>query len=777
MAMTPQIATVFIVYSTMAVLFLHGQVRYDVTAVLALMTFVFTGLLTPEQAFSGFSSPTVIILFVTFFIGEAIFDTGVSDRLGRWLVRVCGTSEPKHILAIMTVTALISTTISNVATTIIMMPIAAAVSRRARISPSRLFLPISIAAVLGGTVTLIGTSSNLITSDILSSHGLTPFGLFEFTPIGFIFVIVGIGLVILTSKWSLPLRQEPPVSHEGRIRELYGLHERLFSIKIPITSFLAGRTLSSIQLGATLNLAVVEIRRPGQHLHIPAGSEIVRGGDVLIVRGHADHLRRALALYDVIISPLSDELLNNILQSFVPVRVSVSARSLWCGKRIDTLELGELGFNIIAVEHKGRLITYDLSRHYIEAGDVIIAFFGGATYRRSELIKDLSIQIEDLPNTDSFRHLLFAFSGKMYFESLKMQGDSTPLSVALISPLFRSRLGKITPISSKESEISSDDLIIISSESERLRSIPNPADLEILSQPTSLIDDDEEVGFLEAAVTPRSILNGQTISQVSFRERFGVQVLALWREGKAIRTGLAEISIKIGDTLLLYGAPRQFERLSKDPDFVVLSELPRVPHRQHRTVNLVSAGLLFALLASIQLAPLHVLAVAVALFLVATRAVSIDRVYRSVDLRLIIMVGALLPLGIAFDKSGAAAYTANLLYQLTGNQSPHTVLLTLILASSILSQFLDSGLSVVLLTPVAITTGQVLNISPYPLAMGIALGASIAFIAPFSHRAHLLVMSAGGYKRTDYMRIGLPLTIILIALTLLIVPMILPFKP
>lgn len=775
--MSPEIATVFIVYSTMAVLFLHGQVRYDVTAVLALMTFVFTGLLTPEQAFSGFSSPTVIILFVTFFIGEAIFDTGVSDRLGRWLVRVCGTSESKHILTIMLVTAAISTTISNVATTIIMMPIAAAVSRRARISPSRLFLPISVAAILGGTATVIGTSSNLITSDILVAHGLSSFNLFQFTPVGIIFILAGISLVVLTAKWSLPLRQEPPVSHEGRIRELYGLHERLFSIKIPITSFLAGRTLSSIQLGSTLNLAVVEIRRPGQHLHIPAGTEIVRGGDVLVVRGNADHLRRVLALYDVIISPVSDEVLSNISQSYVPVRVSVSSRSLWCGKRIDTLEIGELGFTIVGVEHKGRIITYDISRHYIESGDAILAFFGGATYRRSELVKDLAIKIEDLNNIDSFRHLLFSFTGKLYFESLKSQGDTSPFSVALISPLFRSRFGKVTPLTPKESDISSDDIIIVAAESERLRSIPNPADLEVLSQPTSLIDDDEEVGFLEAAVTPRSVLNGQTISQVSFRERFGVQVLALWREGKAIRTGLADISLKIGDTLLLYGAPRQFERLSKDPDFVVLSELPRVPHRQHRTVNLISAGLLFALLAGIHAAPLHVLAVAVALFLVATRAVSIDRVYRAVDLRLVIMVGALLPLGIAFDKSGAAAYTANVLFQLTGSQSPHTVLLILVITSSLLSQFLDSGLAVVLLTPVAITTGQVLGISPYPLAMGIALGASIAFMAPFSHRAHLLVMSAGGYKRTDYMRIGLPLTAMLILVTMVVVPLLLPFNP
>jgi di/tricarboxylate transporter len=773
--MTTEILLTFTVFATMALLFIDGRVRYDTIALLALVTFTLSGLLTPEQAFSGFSSPAVIILFATYFVAEAIFDTGLSNQLGKWLVDTCKSSERLNIFALMVVTGLISSVISNVATVIIVMPIAATVAKRAGISPSRLFLPVSFAALLGGMTTLIGTSANFITSDVMVSHGIEGFHLFDFTLIGSIFLVVGIITVILLAKWGLPLRMAAPSSGISRIRDSYGLKERLFSLKVPIGSMLSGRSLSELKFGTSMNLSIVEIIRPGEPLKIPAGHEILRAGDILLVRGSAEHFRRLLALKGVPHSVISDSLLSELREKYEIILLEFSNRSLWCGKRIDELDLPAHGIYPIAIEHRNKNISYDLTRHFLDEEDKLIAFYSSSLKESGRVFNELGITASLLIDLSQIRGKLLSFPAKYYMEALKSHGEEFSLSIALFAPLFRISKEGISPLTGREDALSPEDLIIVACEDERLKDIPNVKDIHILTESSELDEDEDEASLVEISPNPRSAMIGQTIGELSFREKYGVQVLALRREGKAIRTGLSSVILKVGDTLLIYGAPQQLDKVSQQQDLILLSELNRPPQRKQKNINLISAGILFLLLTVTKFTPIHVAGITTALLLIATRAVSVDRVYRNIDLRLVILIGALLPLGIAFDKSGAAKFTADFLYSFTGDQSPYVVLTVLVVASSIISQFIDSSLAVVLLTPVAITTGEVLKISPYPLALGIALGASIAFLAPFSHRAHLLVMGAGGYRKTDYLRIGVPLTLILMALTVVLAPIQFPF--
>jgi di/tricarboxylate transporter len=773
--MTYSILLNYVVFGAMALLFIDGRVRYDTIALLALLTFTLFGLLTPTEAFSGFSSPAVVILFATYFVAEAIFDTGLSDRLGKWLVDFCKNSERLNILALMLVTGAISAIISNVATVIIMMPIAATVAKRAGISPSRLFLPISFAALLGGMTTLIGTSANFITSDVLVAHGIEGFQLFDFTLIGTIFLVVGIITLILLYRWGLPLRMDAPKSGITRIRDLYGLQERLFSLKVPLGSALSGRSLADLKFGSIMNLSIVEIKRPGEELKIPSGHELLRAGDVLLVRGSAEHFKRLMAIKEVPHSVVSQELLADLRLQYEIVLLEFSRRSLWVGKRIDDLDLPSHGIYPVAVEHNGNNISYDLTRHFIDEEDKIIAFYSSSLKESSRVFKELGITASLLIDLQPIRQKLLAFPAKPYIEALTEDGEEFSLSISLFAPLFRVTNAGIFPLTGRETSADPEDLLIMGCEEDRLHQIPHSRDLQIASESSELDHDEDEASLIEISPNPRSPLIGQTIGELAFRDKYGVQVLALRREGKAIRTGLTGLSIKVGDILLVYGSPQQLEKVNQQPDFIPLTELGRPPQRKQKNINLLSAAILFLLLTVTGVVPIHVAAVTTALFLVATKAVSVDRVYRNVDLRLVILIGALLPLGIAFDKSGAAKHTADLMYSITGDQSPYVVLTVLVLASSLISQFIDSSLAVVLLTPVAITTGEVLKISPYPLSLGIALGASIAFLAPFSHRAHLLVMGAGGYRRTDYLRIGLPLTLLLIVLTVLLVPIQFPF--
>ena len=168
--------------------------------------------------------------------------------------------------------------------------------------------------------------------------------------------------------------------------------------------------------------------------------------------------------------------------------------------------------------------------------------------------------------------------------------------------------------------------------------------------------------------------------------------------------------------------------------------------------------------------PIHVAAFTAATLVVLTGALTMEEAYRAIEWRVIFLVAAVLPVGFAMEKSGAALLLANTLTDLAGPLGPYAILGALVVLSSLLSQGLDGAPAVVLLTPVAIQPAQQLNMNPYPIMMGIALAASAAFMTPFSHKANLLVMGAGGYRAADYVRVGTPLTILLLILLVLLTP-------
>lgn len=147
-----------------------------------------------------------------------------------------------------------------------------------------------------------------------------------------------------------------------------------------------------------------------------------------------------------------------------------------------------------------------------------------------------------------------------------------------------------------------------------------------------------------------------------------------------------------------------------------------------------------------------------------------------VEWRAIFLVAAVLPVGIAMERTGAALLLANIVTDVAGPLGPYAILAALVLLSSVLSQGLDGAPAVVLLTPVALRAASDLGLSPYPIMMGVSLAASAAFMTPFSHKANLLVMGAGGYRAKDYVRVGTPLTVVILILLVLIVPFFFPFK-
>ncbi|UCH84242.1 MAG: anion permease, partial [Candidatus Latescibacterota bacterium] len=252
-------------------------------------------------------------------------------------------------------------------------------------------------------------------------------------------------------------------------------------------------------------------------------------------------------------------------------------------------------------------------------------------------------------------------------------------------------------------------------------------------------------------------------------------VLAVWRKGRPYRTQLADFKLEFGDALLLQGPWERIQRLAEDPDCVVLTQNAVKPKRTKKAPVALGALVLMIAMVVTGFQPIHVAAFTAASLSVLFGALKMDEAYGVVEWRAIFLVAALLPAGIAMERTGAALLLANGVTAVAGSLGPYGILAALVLLSSLLSQALDGAPAVVLLTPVALQMAQHLGLSPYPIMMGVGLAASAAFMTPFSHKANLLVMGAGGYRTIDYIRVGTPLTIILLVLLVFLVPVFFPF--
>ncbi|MYF03586.1 MAG: hypothetical protein F4230_00825 [Holophagales bacterium] len=233
-AMTLDIAFLLVVLAAMVVLFLTEKLPIDLTAFLGLTLLVFTGYVAVDQAFTGFASSAVITMLSIFIVSAGLMQTGVADLVGGAIHRFVGGREAPLIVAVMLVAGVLSMFMNNIAATAVLMPAVASLARRAHLAPSRLFMPLAFGAILGGTGTLVGTPPNILAAAMLRDRGLEPFGLFDFTPFGVVLLLGGVVFMLTLGRRLLPGRRAAaPSRGESELADLYGLHEGLFSIRIP----------------------------------------------------------------------------------------------------------------------------------------------------------------------------------------------------------------------------------------------------------------------------------------------------------------------------------------------------------------------------------------------------------------------------------------------------------------------------------------------------------------------------------------------------------------
>lgn len=597
--MTNEIALVLTILGVAIVLFASEKIRADVVAMMVLLTLILTGILTPEEGFSGFSNAAVITVWAIYIVSASLTHTGIADFIGQQIARIAGKGEKRLVFTIMAAVAGMSAFMNNIGAAAVLLPVTIGLGREAKIPVSKLLIPLAFASLLGGITTLIGTPPNLLASDALFEVGLKPFGLFDFTGMGVIIMVSGILYMTFLGRHLLPSYESTthPLA-DVELTEEYQLEDYLGELQVQAYSPLIGKTIVESQLGEVYDLTVMGVSRNGRlRLGILPNAHI-QEGDVLLVRSEKKEF--------------------NLLEE----KVGVS----------------------LVQEHLGD-------------------------------------------------------------ENLK-----------------------------------------------------NP-----------------EVTVTEVVISQKANFTGKTMSEIDFRSRFGLTVLAIWREEKPVQGHLADVPLRLGDTLLVQGRRERIEAIREEPSFLLL----RQPKKTNRRLNKAPINLVIfvTMISLVAFGVLHISVAAVlgAILSILAGCLTADEAYDSVEWKSVFLIAGMLPMGIAMEKTGTAQFLADSIINVVGGLGPSGIMVGLFILTTVLTAFMSNAAAAVLVAPIAIQTAFAIDVSPYAFVMGVAIAASNSFVTPIGHQACVLVYGPGGYRFSDYAKVGLPLTVLIWVLMLIFLPIFWPF--
>ena len=574
------------------VAFLTEKIPADLVALLVAVALGLTGVLTPEEAFSGFSRAAVIIIIAIFILAEALKRTGVTEKVGSFLLKAGGGGELRLTVVVMAAGAFLTLFMNNIAAAAVLMPAVSGASKRAGISNSRLLMPLALSTIIGGAATLF-TTSNILLSSILADSGSAGFSIMEFMWVGIPVVVAAIiymalfGRKLLEGESMLERTQAPNRGEQGDLVTAYGLNRNLFKAKVPENSFLIDR-------------------------------------------------------------PLEESTLRE-----------------------------KFGVSVVAIERKGRKMVNMTPETEIHRGDVLV--FEG--------------------DEQDFR-----------------KRDVEPLMEHLPSETWRER------------------------------------DLE-----------SRQVDIVEAMIAPRSRLIGESLRSVDFREKYELNVLAIWRRDREIVANLAEETLQFGDALLLQGTRERLRIAAKDPDLIMLmpretEALVTAPAKGRAAALIFAATLVTAILFPGVIGPV-MLGGALAMMLVGV--LSTDQAYSSIGWRSVFIVAGMLPMGIALVKTNAAGMIGEYIAATFGGYGAITMAAALVAITMVMVQAMNAAVVATIMGPIAINIAHASGFDPRAMVMSVAVAASMAFVTPLGHPVNVLVMGPAGYGFKDFVKVGLPLAVLL----------------
>jgi di/tricarboxylate transporter len=323
------------------------------------------------------------------------------------------------------------------------------------------------------------------------------------------------------------------------------------------------------------------------------------------------------------------------------------------------------------------------------------------------------------------------------------------------------------------------DILLVRGFVKNLFKLKNSVGLEI--EPQFKLQDKrlggEDMELVEALVPPRSTLIGRTLRGLDFHWRYKTIVLAIHRRGQVLRNKLVETRLRPGDALLLLGRKKEVEPLRRDANLVLLEPRRDVTLNRRKAPLALIIVALVVLVAALKILPIVAAALIGCVAMVLTRCLRPDDVYRSVDWRVIVLLAGVIPLGLALEKSGAAHSVVTQVLGLVGDSGPMVMLVTLYVMTSVLTEFISNNAAAVLLAPVAISAADTLGVDAKPFLIAVTFAASTSFATPVGYQTNTMVYTAGGYKFTDFLKVGLPLILIFCVLSMIFIPKLWPFHP
>lgn len=554
-------------------MFIWEKIAIDITSLIAMALLMLTGVLTTKEGIAGFSNDATVTILFLFLLSAGLEKTGAINIVGRVMIKYIGKNQHLAFVAVLLVCGLVSAFLNNTAVVVIFMPIIFKIAKFTNQSPSKLLMPLSFAAIMGGTITLIGSSTNLVVNGVAVEHGYDAFGMFEVTPTGLILFAVFFLYMYFIGVKLIPARRAA-----DSLSEDYELKDFLTEIIIEKGSAFAGKRIYDTPLVTELALEVIEISDSKGTLWLPDDYELLEENDTVLVRGSANDIMRLKQLSGV-----------NFIKSF----------------------------------------------------DV--------------------------------------------------------------------------------------------------------DDIDLKSNETTLV---------EVVIGPNSSLARSTFQEVDFRELYDAIPLAVRRKGDIIEGRLDDVELRFGDDLLLEVNKDSFDQLKRSGDFVFTQEIEKEVYDKKKMLITSGILLMVILTSAFEWLPIIQGAIIGTILMFLFKCITIREAYREVDWRIIFVLAALLPLGTALEKSGAAELLAGYMETYISGYGPFITLFTLFAVTSVITSLMSNQATAALLSPIAISLGIQMGIDPKPLLMTVMFAASTCYLTPLGYQTNIMIYGPGNYKFIDFIKVG-----------------------
>ncbi len=575
------------------ILFVTEVMPIDITALCVLVSLIVLErwtMISPAEGIAGFANPATITVLCMFILSEGVRKTGVIQWVGQKIIDIAGGNPTKQFMMLTGLSGSTAGMINNTPVVAMMIPMVADISEKTRISASKYLMPISFISMIGGMLTLIGTSTNLLASDISDRLIDQPFSMFEFTHLGAVLLVIGFVYLLFVGRHLIPERIKP----EKNLTSEFEMDRYLTEVAVRKDSPLVGYTVREALRQLDLDADIVHMIREDKKFSQPLARKEVIAGDQLMIRTDRENLKRLLD---------------------------------------------------------------------VESLDIVPA-----------------TGLEEVKAKDPQRA------------------------------------------------------------ARRLA---------------------------EVLILPESPIVGETIRSLNFEQQHEAAVLAIRRGRRVIHDRINDLKLAGGDTLLVLAPPKAFETLTGDRRFVVVEQEELPVMRRSKTP--VALGIVLAVvgLAGAGIFPILVTSLAGVVAMVVTRCLDPNDVYDAVDWPVIFLLAGMIPLGTAFEATGGAAFLASMIVDWAEVLPALAMLFIFYVVTSLITQVISNNASVVLMIPVAIKAADIIGADPFSFVLAVTFAASTSMLTPIGYQTNLMVYGPGGYKFTDFFRVGAPLQLLLAIATAL----------